>query len=166
MKIIDRAVRGGLASALALALTACVPGAGDDGRDGVPAEAAAQPVVPDVAPYKVDVAEVAIPESTTSRIVVPPQFDFASDRDVTLSIDIPEARATTSYLSLCLEWEDVGTAAPEVDYGSCVLRTTLDDGRLDTVLPLANHHDALLAVVWFADPGIEPVYREVRPDGG
>lgn len=158
--------------ALALALGAC-SGEGGGGTAHELAAAAPGTGVGDPAaalpanPYVADLAEPAPPVTTSSGLVVSPEFDFRARREVPLVIDVPEARGRTAHLSLCLEWEPGATAgaAPEVDYGSCVLRTTIEDGRLEADLAVASRREAVLAVLWFADPGLAPAYREIRLDG-
>ena len=159
-----RTVRSGLPIAVALALSACsgestVYGA-DDAGPAAGEPAAALPAEP----YVEGFVDAPPPESTTAELVVAPEFEFRSGRDVPLVIDVPEARGATTYLSLCLEWEG-DAVAPEVDYDSCVLRTTLEDGYFETDVAIANQHDSVLAVVWFADPAVPPVYRELSVGG-
>ena len=161
-----RPIRRGAPLAAALALAACSgestvygDGAGN-ASSGTGEPAAALPA----APYVEDLVEDAPPPTTTAELVVAPEFEFRTGRDVPLVIDVPEARGATTYLSLCLEWEG-DAVAPEVDYDSCVLRTTLEDGYFETDVAIANQHDSVLAVVWFADPAVPPVYRELSVGG-
>lgn len=141
------------------------------GPGSASAPATASPGAPAAAlpanPYAADVVVPEAASTTTGNIVVEPAFDFSSDRDVGFVIDVPEARGSTTYLNLCLEWEvatAAGAPAYEVDYGSCVLRTTMTDGYYEGDVALANQHGSMLAVIWFTDPDRAPVYRELRAD--
>ena len=154
------------AATLALALGACTGGDLSGGGSGYSRDAAQAPAAALPAnPYTVEVSsgQAVLPEpptTTAGRLVVDPQFDFGSSRQVLVSLDMPEARGVTANLNVCLDWES-DEAGYTVDYRSCLLRADIVDGRFEQEVTLANQYDAMLAVVHFDDPERPAYYREL-----
>ena len=81
-----------------------------------------------------------------------------------LSITV-EMTASKSFLSIC---PDPGgkTDVSSFDYGSCMIRSPLDMDLMTFTLPLPNHLDRLVAIVWYYEPGKEPLVKRWKRASG
>lgn len=79
-----------------------------------------------------------------------------------LSITI-KMTASRSFLSIC---PDPGgkTDVSSFDYASCMIRSPLDMSLTSFTLPLPNHVDRLVAIVWYYEPGKKPLVTRWKRD--
>ncbi len=103
---------------------------------------------------------VSAQANETAQISVSPEFTFKTSDTVQLALDFPEARGTRATVLICTDYS--GTEGSySVNYDSCLVRAPLVDGRLDHEMKVLSRHSTSLSVVWFAEPGSEPLYREL-----
>ncbi|WOT06167.1 hypothetical protein [Shewanella youngdeokensis] len=142
------------------ALTACGGGGGDEGGSSA-TPAAATPVTPTpvtptpVTPTPVTPEPVVNPTSLDDLVV---DADNALESSFTLNIAINTASQSRGYFSLCDDYTANG-GGYEVNFDSCLFRGPLSDGQLSKELKVANHHNKLIAVIWFYD-GQDPQYQQ------
>lgn len=103
---------------------------------------------------------VPVPQTETADIVVQPDFDFKTSRKVAVNLNVPEARGVTTSLSFCTDYQ-VSSTGFDVDYTSCTVNAPMVDGRFDFSLDVMNQYDSVLAVVWFPEEGLDPVFQEL-----
>ncbi len=103
---------------------------------------------------------VPVPQTETADIVVQPDFNFKTARKVAVNLDVPEARGVTTSLSFCTDYEPTTTGF-DVDYRSCTMNAPMVDGRFDFSLDVMNQYDTVLAVIWFPEEGLAPVFQEM-----
>lgn len=143
---------------VASALSACGGGVSS------PDQAAAQPEVLQN-PYEestlaYSAQEVAMQENETAQLTVAPEFDFATADTVQISLDFPEARNDQATVLICTDYA-LEQGGYEVNYDSCAMRAPLLNGRIDHQMKVVNRHESVLGVVWFAQPGTDPLYQEI-----
>lgn len=76
---------------------------------------------------------------STAELSAPVGFTFSNQSQLTLQIDLPGLADETVMLNLCFPQSN---GAP--DRLNCILRTTMNDGRLSVSLDLAAHQSALV----------------------
>ena len=91
----------------------------------------------------------------TAILQVPDGMTFDSDFDLTVDVDISSRTVDRAFLSICKNFEDnEGTIT--VDYESCLVRTSLNNGVYSDVLDISNEIDELAFAIWFYSEGTEP----------
>lgn len=68
-----------------------------------------------------------------------------------LNIHINVMSGKRIYFSLCDDYTVNNEGEIHVNYGSCLYRGSLLDGRLITEIKVANHNTKLIAAIWFYD---------------
>ena len=99
------------------------------------------------------------PEILPKDIVVSDNFDFSTSRKIAIDLNLAEAKDKEAHLSVCTEYTKNGNEY-DINYESCVIRTVLDSGVINTSLEVTNDAASVIAVVWFSDPAMLPVYQE------
>ena len=102
-----------------------------------------------------------IPDSETSQIVTTANFLFDTAKSVELRVNIAEAIGTQSSISLCTDYEANGSGY-SVNYNSCAVKATIQDGQFTHQMELMNQFDSAIAVVWFPDQEFEPMFNELN----
>lgn len=79
------------------------------------------------------------------ELTIPEGFDFSTEREVAVTVDVASSQSSRGYLSLYTEFDgDV------VDYSSQVLRMPInEDTDFSTTLLLPNHVDKVWVEVWY-----------------
>jgi len=88
-----------------------------------------------------------VPETATANLQVEDSFDFATSRNAQVDM-------------FCTNYTKLPDDTYEVDYNSCVLQAPLNGGVLSEQISLVNQHASVLAVVWFQDESMQPMYQE------
>ena len=150
-------------AALSVLLTACggsENGLGLDEDNNTPTLGAAQAAT---SPDTTEAAEVATVTAAvapnTSDLVVDAEFDFASSRSIAVNFDIADAQGTDASVSICTDYGSGGDAF-DVNYDSCTVNAEMRNGQFNHVMEVTHEFDAVVAVVWFQDPGTAPLYKE------
>ncbi len=79
------------------------------------------------------------------ELTIPEGFDFSTEREVVVTVDVASSQSSRGFMSLYTEFEgDV------VDYTSQVLRMPInEDTDFSTTLLLPNHVDKVWVEVWY-----------------
>lgn len=111
-------------------------------------------------------AEAPQPTAVTQMndLAVDQRFVFSSSFPVGVSIDVSTSNPDADYVTVCLPSASEPT---EPDFGNCLVRSELDDGRLSGEFQITGNTTRVFTVLWdFANPSA-PVTRsfEVAPGG-
>lgn len=123
-----------------------------------------QPTQIDVDPY-VDNIEtngdqiVPVPVSESSTISAEPTFLFDTSRTVRLKVGLADVVGIKGSLSICTDYEETATGF-DINYNSCPIRATVENGQLEKDMSLMNQFDSVVAVIWFRDREIAPKYMK------
>ena len=151
-------------AALSVLLTACGGGSenglGLDEDNNTPTLGAAQAAT---SPDTTEAAVAAAVAANTSDLVVDADFDFASSRSIAVNFDIADAQGTDASVSICTDYGSGGDAF-DVNYDSCTVNAEMQNGQFNHVMEVTHEFDAVVAVVWFQDPGTAPLYKEFFVD--
>lgn len=91
-------------------------------------------------------APVVVPQSNkSSELSIPEGFDFSTEREVSVNVDVASSQSSRGFMSIYTEFNgDV------VDYTSQVLRSPINqDIEFSTTLLLPNHVDKVWVEVWY-----------------
>jgi len=96
------------------------------------------------------------------ELVVPEGFDFSTEREVVVSVDVASSQSSRGFMSIYTDFNgDV------VDYTSQVLRTPInEDIDFSTTLLLPNHVDKVWVEVWYPSAMGSEVKRLVDINNG
>lgn len=143
---------------VASALSACGGGTSSPEQAAAQPEALLNPYEESTLSYSAQ--QVATQDSETAQLTVATDFDFAPSETVQISLDFPEARNDQATVLICTDYA-LEQGEYEIDYDSCAMRAPLLNGRIDHEMKVVNRYDSVLGVVWFAQPGTEPLYQEI-----
>jgi len=101
-----------------------------------------------------------VPETATANLQVEDSFDFATSRNAQVDMNVPAAASVEAEATFCTNYTKLPDDTYEVDYNSCVLQAPLNGGVLSEQISLVNQHASVLAVVWFQDESMQPMYQE------
>lgn len=101
--------------------------------------------------------------SNTRDINIDADFDLASSRSINVNFDIAEAEGTDASVSICTDYTQGGTAF-DVNYESCTVTAEMQNGEFSHVMNVTHEFDSVVAVVWFQNPGSQPMYKEFFVD--
>lgn len=136
-------------------------------EEEVPAPAAALPTPEDLnpVPYVEDAVDnkdfTTIPETETSQILTTANFLFDTAKSVRLQVNLSQAHEIQSSLSLCTVYEQT-EAGYFVDYNSCAVKASLENGQFEYSMKMVNQFDSVIAVVWFPGQEFSPLYNELK----
>ncbi|MDH5895151.1 hypothetical protein ACED56_19210 [Vibrio splendidus] len=96
------------------------------------------------------------------ELVVPEGFDFSTEREVVVNVDVGSSQSSRGFMSIYTDFNgDV------VDYTSQVLRTPInEDIDFSTTLLLPNHVDKVWVEVWYPSAMGSEVKRLVDINNG
>lgn len=97
-----------------------------------------------------------VPKSTKD-LVASANFDMQSTWAMTVTIEL--ATQADGFLSLCTDYAPDGDAF-DINFGSCILRTNLKDGRFSGKVTLSSAVERLIAVLYYFDENSTPQYQE------
>ena len=104
---------------------------------------------------QVEPETVAAPEVTrTADLVASETFDFTSSYDVSVNVNL--GPGANRYLNICNDFLRNGDQA-DINYGSCVLQTPLENGEYRGTMSLTNDIRDLAIAIWDYTGG-EPTY--------
>lgn len=142
------------------ALSAC--GSGDSEPDmgaalsaiggGVPAPLTTPAPIPDIQVVN------------TKSLVVSDDFTFDTAQQINVDFDLEAARNTEGAVSICTEYSQ-DDAGFDINYGSCTVQGTMTDGVFTHAMEVTNEFDSVVAVVWFQNEAVAPVFREFTVKG-
>ncbi|MFS1428668.1 hypothetical protein LMH73_016385, partial [Vibrio splendidus] len=79
------------------------------------------------------------------ELSIPEGFDFSTEREVTVSVDVASSQSSRGFMSIYTDFN-----GEVVDYTSQVLRTPInEDIDFSTTLLLPNHVDKVWVEVWY-----------------
>jgi len=94
------------------------------------------------------VTSSVVPEEQVLRSVeltIPEGFDFSTEREVAVTVDVASSQSSRGFMSLYTEFE-----GEVVDYTSQVLRMPInEDTDFSTTLLMPNHVDKVWVEVWY-----------------
>jgi hypothetical protein len=99
---------------------------------------------------------------TSHDIVVPNGFALGSARTFNLEITRSEEDNQPAYLSLCSDYQQHSDGSYDINYDSCLLRTSLSDINYETIVTVTNDTQGLVAALWFMDGIKEPLINDWR----
>lgn len=121
---------------------------------GVTAPASMENIVDGGAVLPTDVAV-----EDTKSLIVADDFAFDTAQHIDIDFDLESARGTEASVSICTAF-DQETQGYDIDYDSCTVKGIMNDGLFTHSMDVTNEFDSVVAVVWFQDESIPPVYRE------
>ncbi|MEZ9952735.1 hypothetical protein AB4395_09645 [Vibrio splendidus] len=96
------------------------------------------------------------------ELVVPEGFDFSTEREVVVNVDVGSSQSSRGFMSIYTDFNGV-----VVDYTSQVLRTPInEDIDFSTTLLLPNHVDKVWVEVWYPSAMGSEVKRLVDINNG
>ena len=96
------------------------------------------------------------------ELVVPEGFDFSTEREVVVSVDVASSQSSRGFMSIYTDFN-----GEVVDYTSQVLRTPInEDIDFSTTLLLPNHVDRVWVEVWYPSAMGSEVKRLVDIENG
>ncbi|MEZ8686520.1 hypothetical protein AB4155_00455 [Vibrio splendidus] len=96
------------------------------------------------------------------ELVVPEGFDFSTEREVVVSVDVASSQSSRGFMSIYTDFN-----GEVVDYTSQVLRTPInEDIDFFTTLLLPNHVDRVWVEVWYPSAMGSEVKRLVDIENG
>lgn len=116
-----------------------------------------------VSPYVESIATnsealVNVPDSESSTISTQASFLFDTSKTVHLKVNLTDTVGTQGSLSVCTDYQETETGF-SVDYKSCPIRGTLENGQFDQDMSLMNQFDSVIAVIWFRNQEFAPRYQ-------
>ncbi|NOJ02442.1 hypothetical protein F0236_01615 [Vibrio splendidus] len=94
------------------------------------------------------------------ELSIPEGFDFSTEREVTVSVDVASSQSTRGFMSIYIEFN--GEVA---DYTSQVLRSPINEGiDFSTTLLLPNHVEKVWVEVWYPSAMGSEVKRSIDID--
>ena len=163
-----------LVTCMAAFLGGCGEGSGSKGVAGYdgfsmpgsePVAEAALPIPPvATSPYVASIATnseaiVTVPDSDSSELITRSDFLFDTSRAVHLKVDLADAAGMQGILSVCTDFQET-TSGFDVNYKSCPVRGTIANGEFEKDISLMNQFDSVIAVIWFQNQAIAPLYKK------
>jgi hypothetical protein len=99
---------------------------------------------------------------STHDIAVPEGFALNSERLFNFKVTRSEDDDQAAYLSLCSDYQQHNDGSYNIDYNSCLLRTSLTDVNYEAVITVTNDTQGLVAALWFMDESKEPLITDWR----
>ncbi len=152
-----------LTAGVSLVLAACGGGGESTGGLDQPELGAANEAQAPANTTPLAAAPLAAAPLNTSDIEVDVDFNLASSRSIDVDFDIADAEGTHASVSICTDYAQGGSAF-DVNYDSCTVTADMFDGKFSHSMDVTHEFDSVVAVVWFLDPGTEPMYQEFFVD--
>ena len=146
-----------LLAGISVALVACGGGGGGDASPAPQPTPTADSGAPD-APEPADTPEPPAVIETTSDITTSETFKFTSSYSVNVDLSVSDDQMDQVFVNLCSGFESAGDGY-EIDYDSCLVRSSLPGGRYTGEILVPNHVDSLLAEIRFFDADKSPDYQ-------
>lgn len=89
---------------------------------------------------------------STAELIADQGFGFDSQYDLTIQVDLPALATESTIVNICHP-----TSAGAIDRNNCVSRAALSSGRLDLVLNMAAHQQALVMEIWQRSDMTQPM---------
>lgn len=102
---------------------------------------------------------IASDAESSSEIVVPKGFDLETEQAFTLAVNHSQTNVD-AYLSVCTDFEAQADGSFDINYDSCVMRTSLEFDTFEAEIAVTNDVTKLIAALWFMDTEIDPIYSE------
>ncbi|MBA6364316.1 hypothetical protein H4J56_06900 [Colwellia sp. BRX8-4] len=99
---------------------------------------------------------------TSGDISVPDGFSLNSERSFNLKIIRSDDDDQAAYLSLCSDYQENSDGSYNINYDSCLLRTSLNEAVFETVITVTNDTEGLVAALWFVDGSRNPIIKDWR----
>ncbi|MBA6381022.1 MULTISPECIES: hypothetical protein [unclassified Colwellia] len=99
---------------------------------------------------------------TNGDISVPDGFSLKSERLFNLKIIRSDDDDQAAYLSLCSDYQENSDGSYNINYDSCLLRTSLNETVFETVITVTNDTEGLVAALWFVDGSRNPIIKDWR----
>lgn len=96
---------------------------------------------------------------SSSDIVVPKGFDLETEQAFSLAVNHSQTDVD-AYLSVCTDFEAQADGSFDINYDSCVMRTSLEFDTFQAEIAVTNDVTNLIAALWFMDTDIDPIYSE------
>ena len=109
-------------------------------------------VPPVVAP---PVVVTPVPQAT-SELQASASFDFRSNYNLVLQINNLPDSSTRFYINVCSDYKET-QGSYQINYDSCVLRTSLNNSYREFELILSDNEQSLIAQIWPVEYAAEPV---------
>ena len=97
-----------------------------------------------------------------AELRISPDNDLRALTDLSIEIQMSTQR---SFVSICPH-PGGELAVASFDYDACMVRASLDSNLKLIDLPLPNHVDRLVAIVWYYEVNREPLVRTWQRDAG
>lgn len=111
-----------------------------------------------------DAASIDLTEvSDTKSLTVAKDFSFATAQHIDIAFDLESARDTDASVSICTSYME-DASGYDIDYDSCSVRGPMVGGVFNHSMEITNEFDSVVAVVWFLDPSMQPMYQEFSID--
>lgn len=139
-------------------LSACGGGGGGSSSADAPAPEATPPATTTPAPTTpapttpAPATPAPSPAESTAQLKVDAGFSLASNRSVEVDVDISGLNNSNGYLSVCL-LDDL----LEVDYQSCLLRSSMADSKHLGSISLSTAVGRVATAIWFLDMSLDPI---------
>jgi len=102
-----------------------------------------------------------LPTVSTVELIADQGFTFESQFELTVQVDLPALAGKSAVVNICHPKPDA-----VIDRNKCVTRSTLTHGRLELMLNMAAHQQALVLEVWQRSNMNQPLtYRWAAADG-
>lgn len=102
----------------------------------------------------------------TADLVVAKDFNFDSSSMLEIDVDVSGKSAAQSHLSICKDYQANDAGGYEVNFDSCLIRTSLQNGLYQGKLNVTHDIEKLISVVLFMDDVQNPQYTEIDPTTG
>ncbi len=101
----------------------------------------------------------AIEVEDTKSLVVADDFAFDTAQTINIDFDLESARGSEASVSICTRYNQ-DASGYDINYDSCTVRGDMSDGIFTHAMDVTNEYESVVAVVWFQDAAMQPVYRE------
>lgn len=95
----------------------------------------------------------------TGEMDVPEDFLFPTSFQLSIEVDVSNRLPGRSYFQVCSRFEKTSESSYVIDYGSCLLRGPIIDGKLNHTVNVANHMDQLIVELLQFDETTHPEYH-------
>jgi len=96
---------------------------------------------------------------SSSDIVVPNGFDLETEQVFNVGVNHPHSD-TDAYLSVCTDYAIKADQTFDINYDSCLMRTSLEFQTFESEIAVTNDVTTLVAALWFMDTSLDPIYVE------
>lgn len=101
--------------------------------------------------------------TNTDSLNIDRSFSFDTARTIDIDFNIEAAISSDANVSICTDYSPAGLEY-DVNFESCMISGTLEDGVFKHSMEVTNDKDAVVAVVLFQDATIAPLYKEFKVD--